>query len=330
MLTLENTAKFLLENDSFLIFIHDNADGDCFGSALGLCRVLKLIGKKSAILSPSPIPKRLEFLNVQNDIKVFTGISGYEDAKQEYFTNVSVDIASDKLMGKVSDMVKGKIHLAIDHHSVNTLTAEKLYTDNESPATGQIIFELVDIISGEVGRPLLTKDVANALYGAISSDTGCFKYSSVEPNTHIASAVLIQAGADFADINYRLFDVKTKKQIKVEALAYNHLSFYCGGKLALIYIPQYKLDEIEAKHEDTENICQLARTIDGVQVGVYVYERASGLFKFSVRSNNNSDMSALCASFGGGGHQKAAGCTIEGVDTEVIRTFTDKAKAFIE
>ncbi len=330
MITLDNAAKFLIQNNNYLVFIHDNADGDCFGSALALCRVLKLIGKKAAILSPSPIPKRLAFFNQQNDVEVFVGVDGYESAKEKYSTPISVDIASDKLMGKVSEAVNGKIQLAIDHHSVNTLTAEKMYVDSESPAAGQIIFELVDALSGACKKPLLTKDVADALYGAIASDTGCFKYSSVEPNTHIACAVLIQAGADFANINYRLFDVKTQKQIKVETLAYKHLELHHQNRLAFIYIPQQELDAIDAVHEDTENVCQIARTVDGVQVGVYMYEKAPGTFKFSVRSNNNCDMAALCAHFGGGGHMKAAGCTIDANDTDAIKLFVEKAKEYLE
>ena len=332
MTQLSHIADFLMQNDNFISVIHDNPDGDCLGSAIGLCIALKQIGKTACIVCPSEIPKRLKFLNSGGDTDIYIGLSGLETAKSNgNDCIISIDLASDSLLGSVHSELCGKIKLAIDHHMINTLTADKKFVDSSAAATGQIIYRLIKTLEEKTHKALLTKNCADALYTAVSSDSGCFKYSNVTPETHRIAAFLIEAGASHADINYRLFDVKTKMQIDVEKLAYEYLTMYENDKIALIYIPQDKLDEIGAKHEDTECLSQLARTIEGVQIGIYMYNKSQNEYKLSVRSNNNSDISSLCALFEGGGHKKAAGCTI--TDTSPMHAqsiFIDAAKDFLD
>ncbi len=329
MITLDAVSKALIDNDNFFITIHDNADADCLGSALALCKALSNMGKSAQILSPSDIPERLKFLTDKN-----TSIHcGYENVKQAINDSsfiMSVDVASEQLFGSIKELVVPKLSLAIDHHNINTLSTEQKYVDSKASAAGEIIFSLIGFLETISSKSLFDSFICNSLYAAISSDTGCFKYSNVTPITHVAAASLIERGAFHADINYRLFDIKTKMQIAVEKTAYELMRFFYNDALAIVYISDEKLSQIGAMHEDTECVSQLARMVKGVQIGVYMYEKSPGIFKFSVRSNNSKSMSKLCSLFGGGGHEKAAGCTIEGTWESTLNDFVSAAKDFLE
>ena len=328
--TITSLARFLLENDNFVVIIHANPDGDCFGSACGLCGALTKLGKKCSILSPNEIPKRLEFLNYCQT-SVFVGKDGFECVKNTGKTYVSVDVASDHLLSELYEEVKGKISYAVDHHTNNSVTAKKLYLDSSSSAAGEIIYRIITELEEWTSQTLFDKSVASSVFGAISSDTGCFKYSNVTPDTHRIASTLIEKGADSANINYRLFDLKSPKQIACEGFAYGNIELFEDGKISFIYISDDILSKIGASQSDTETISQIGRGIEGVQIAVFMRDKGEGAFKISVRSNNDADMAELCATFGGGGHKKAAGCTIFADSVEKAKEmFLDKAKNYIE
>lgn len=327
---LELTADFLLSHNDYLVAIHDNPDGDCFGSALGLCRMMKILGKSADIISVCEIPKRLAFLNDKNDVTVYVGKDGFKNAlSQKQRCVISLDVASCQLLGCLEEDICPKLELAVDHHNFNTLPVQNKYVDNTAAAVGEIITYLAEILERKTGRILLTREVSDALFAAITSDTGCFKYSNASSDTHAAAGILIRHGANAAAINTRLFDIKTKKQFDVETLACSTVKYYENGRIAIIYLPQYELDKIGACHADTENLSQLARMIEGVQIGVNMYEKENGQFKFSVRGNTDADVSKLCAKFGGGGHSKAAGCTISGSAEQAESEFVKAAAEYL-
>ena len=327
---LDAAADFLLSHDNYLVAIHDNPDGDCFGSALGLCRMMKLLGKSADIISVCEIPKRLSFLNDSGDVTVHVGKDGFNSAiQQKNRCVISIDVASGQLLGSLENDICPLLELAVDHHNFNTLPTENKYVDSTAAAAGEIITYLAEILECKTERILLTKEVSDALFAAVSSDTGCFKYSNADSDTHKAAGILIERGANAADVNTRLFDIKTKKQIAVEALACSTVKYYENNRIALIYIPQSELDKIGADHADTENLSQLARMIEGVQIGINMYEKENGTFKFSVRGNTDADVSKLCAQFGGGGHSKAAGCTICGSAEQTENEFIKAASKYL-
>ena len=329
--TITSACRFFLENDFFVVGIHANPDGDCFGSACGLCSALKNLGKKAYILSPDPIPKRLEFLNY-SDIKIFAGTSGFEEVNKPGKVFVTVDVASNHLLGELSAIFEEKNAYAIDHHSNNTIVSKKLLVNSKSSAAGELIFGIIKELEEWANESIIDKAVAGSLFGAISSDTGCFKYSNVTPETHRIAAELIEKGIDSADINYRLFDLKSPRQIACEGYAYGNIEFFEDGKISFIYISDDILSKIGASQSDTETVSQIGRGIEGVQVAAFMRDKGEGAYKISVRSNNDADMAQLCASFGiGGGHKKAAGCTLFTDSPEKAKEmFLDKAKSYLE
>ena len=328
-ISFRDAAEFLVTHDNYIILIHDRADGDCFGTATGLASALKIIGKNAVIASPGKIPERLKFIN-SSGITVLEGKEAFEAYVKETSTIISTDVASDALLSGLKDLVTSKISLAIDHHKLNTLTCDKLLIEENASSAGEVVYELCTVLETITGKKLFSYDVSFALYSAISSDSGCFKYSNTGVKTYRFAANLLESGIPAHEINYRLFDLKNRVQIEVERLAYSHLEFYADGKLCLIYLPKNELDEIGATNNDTETVVQICRCIEGVEVGVFMYEKEPGLFKFSVRTNGETDMSELCGMFGGGGHKKAAGCSIEGDADYVKKAFLEKATDFIK
>ena len=329
--TITSVSRFLLENDNFVIGIHANADGDCFGSACGLAGALKNLGKKCCILSPNTVPKRLHFLNYAG-IEVLECREGYEKIKDERKTYITVDVASDHLLSDIADVFEKNNKFAIDHHEKNTITAEKVYVEKTASAAGEIVFKIINELCEWANENLWDENVASSVFGAISSDTGCFKYSNVTPDTHRIAAELIEKGAESEDINYRLFDLKSPKQIACEGYAYGNIELFEDGKISFIYISDDLLSRIGATQADTETVSQIGRGIEGVQVAAFMRDKGEGAYKISVRSNNDADMSVLCASFGiGGGHKKAAGCTIFAESPKKAKEmFLEKAKGYIE
>ncbi len=329
--TITSVARFLLENDNYVIGIHANPDGDCLGSALGLCISLKKLGKKCLILSPSNVPNRLKFLNY-GDVEILEGIDGYEKIKDERKTYITVDVASNHLLGDLSEVFEKNNKYAIDHHEKNTITSEKLYLDSFASAAGEIVYDIICELEEWTNEVLFDESVANCVFGAISSDTGCFKYGNTTPKTHRIAASLLEKGADCRDINYRLFDLKSPVLIAVESLAYKSIEYYEKGKISFIYLSAKMHEETGASTSDTETVSQIGRGIEGVQIAAFMRDKADGEFKVSVRCNNDADLSVLCSSLGiGGGHKKAAGCTIFADSPEKAKEmFLEKAKDYLE
>ena len=329
---LNDILQLISDHSSFLIPIHDKPDGDALGSGTALALFLKKLGKKCAVLSPCPFQKRLEF--IKNDaVTYFEGFEALEKSGFSYDFVISVDVASDELIDRILLRLEHGIDFAIDHHRVNTVTAADKYVDSEAAAAGEILFSLFSMYAMITNREVFDKALCEALYASIASDTGCFKYGNTTSLTHDIAAKLMSVGIDAEDINRRLFDIKTRAQLAVESLALSNLQFFCNGRLAVVALDFAELAAVGATDDDTDTISQLARMIEGVQIGVLMREKrfddGTGGYKFSVRSNVDTDISLLCAAFGGGGHQKAAGCAIRADRKTALEKFTAEAEKYL-
>lgn len=326
---LNEIIQIISDNDNFLILIHDKPDGDAVGSSTALALFMSKLGKNCAVLSPSNIPARLEF--AKNSAVKY--IEGAENIDFEYSCVISVDVASPELLGSVYNAVNGKINAVIDHHRVNTLEADFKYVDPAASAAGEIIFSLISMYCMVTYAEIFDKEVCEALFTSISSDTGSFKYGNTTAESFKIASQLMSVGINAEEINRLLFDTKTFKQLKTEQLGVEKLELYYEGKLAITCIDTSDLEKIGATEEDTETISQLARTVAGVQIGALMREKkfSDGRtgYKFSVRANSDTDVSALCASFGGGGHKKAAGCTIYENKETALKMFVGEAEKYI-
>lgn len=326
-ISTKKCAQFLLENKKYAILIHDKADGDCFGSAVALSLILNKLSKETVILSPGEIPERLEFIN-NCDVPVLKGKNALNFDDKD-FTVISVDVASQQLLTCLVEKFSSKIQLAIDHHMQNTLQAERLCLNSSASAAGEIIFDILREIEVFTNSKILDENIAFALYASISSDTGCFKFSNVSSRTHEIASSLLKFDIEAHEINFKLFDCKTKLQMDVESLALKNIEYHFDGKVCFVYISNDELSKIGATQNDTETVVQITRSIKGVEIGIFMYEKEPGLFKISARSNTDADVSKLCCLFGGGGHIKAAGCSISGAYEDAKNAFLKEVQKII-
>ena len=295
--SVKHFADFLLEHDGYLIYTHGQADADTLGSALALRYALAKLGKTARICNPGVIPGKLRFLfDEENTVT--------EGLPQGSFTHISVDIASPAMLaGFDPEYIQNlTFDYSVDHHAVNTIRTKKLLCLEHYPAASQIIAETVRALGVEYDEKL-----ALWLYAGISSDSGCFRYSSTLPSTLRLAARLIATGIDFARINRLLFENKTPGALLLERDAYANLELFYGGKVAVVCLSQKALSDGRVQEGDAEGVNQIPRQIAGVEVSAVIRRRGDEI-KVALRSNDYYDVASLAKKFGGGGHVHAAGC----------------------
>lgn len=297
-------AAFLRERDRFLIFTHNTPDADTIGSACALVRALRKLGKQADAFNREGIPARLAFLEA--DALFLPELPDLEGR-----TLISVDIASPRVLS--GPEAEFTFALAIDHHEISTVQCERLYLEAYFPAAGEMVFLLLK----ELGvSPDIS--IATALYAAISSDSGGFRFSSTRPDTMRIAAELMETGIDFARINRLLFDSKQPAEVAIERLGYERLELHFGGRFALVAVTQEDLSEAGASDQDCEQLKHLPRQIAGVQVSAVIRPKGAEI-KCSLRSNEEINVAALAAEFGGGGHFHAAGFSVQGGTVDEVK-----------
>jgi phosphoesterase RecJ-like protein len=299
-MTKHETAEFLRKRDNFLIVNHRRPDGDAVGCAAALCLGLRGLGKTASI-----------WKNPQTTGRYQPYVEGMEvDVVPEGATLVSVDMATENLLPLNGTHLAGHIVLSIDHHGSNEGYAEFTIVQPQRAACGELLLEILQ----ELGP--ITVDMANALYLAIATDTGCFQYSNVTAETLQAAAALKSLGANTYPINKVMFGTKTIARLRLEAALTESVTFYAGGLVGVCTMTNAMLDDIGATSEDTDDISGFPRGILGVEIGVMVQELREGGAKISLRTGEDYDASAICAELGGGGHRAAAGASISGTVQE--------------
>ena len=300
-ITLEKAASLLLSHDKFKILTHIYPDGDCLGCGYALAFALRKLGKQANVAVEGALPSKFGYLAAHYEEQDFT---------PEYI--VSVDVAAPSLLGESVMRGVDHIDLCIDHHGTNTITADYIYVDSSAAAAAESIWQLLPLLHVE-----MDEDIAAAIYTGISTDTGCFCYSNTTSRTHhIAAGVM--PFCDWNKINYINFVVKTRAKLKLERMILDTMSYYYDGRCAVIYTTLTMCEKLGTGDDEMEGLASIPRQIEGVQMGITMREKAGGVFKISVRTNDGVDASAFCKLFGGGGHPAAAGCSVEG-DLETVR-----------
>ena len=296
IIDLNTAVEFFNNNDDFLILTHAHPDGDTLGCGFALCEALKSIGKNAIVRCCDEIPEKYSYMG-----KVCTDDTEYENI-------VAVDVADAKLLGKAFEERFGsRVKLCIDHHGSNRLYAGKTLLDPSAAAACEIILEVIRALGAKV-----TKNIADCIFTGLSTDTGCFRYANVTPRTLRMAAEMIEAGADNSKINVIMFETKTKTYVALERLALESMRMYLDDKCAYITITQDMYRQSGSDESEVDAIAAIPRQIEGVKVGVTMREKTDGTFKVSMRTHEGVDASAVCAMLGGGGHPRAAGCTVKG------------------
>lgn len=305
-MTLSDVCERLESAGSVVILTHTRPDADTLGSAAALSELLRGLGKEVYIINDDDIPKRLQFIVGKASIRP-------EEVLPEGFEAdiyVSVDVSASKLLGKLEAEYAPKISLAIDHHALGTPFASNTFVRTLG-ACGEIIFDISKEFEAR-GHKLLTKNAAVALYAAICSDTGSFKFESVTAETHRRIAAILEMDFDHSEVARKLYDSRPISQVMATKVALNALHFYNSNRVAVINFTAKMRKDNDLSREDIDDIISLTRSIEGVEIGMSIKQSDDDptLYKVSMRSNRVADVSKICALFGGGGHVRAAGCTL--------------------
>ena len=305
-LNLQEAARRLYAADNVLILFHVNPDGDATGSAFALREALTCLGKRAFCVCSCEVPERLRFISkgVQKSVLAENIPSDFDAG-----LIVSVDTASPSQLGSLYDLFGDRIDLSIDHHGKGTPYADG-YIIPEASSCGEVLFGVIEAMLEIEQKPINSK-IAECIYAALSSDTGCFRYSNTSPSAHLLAARLVEFGIDSADINHRLFGIKNLKQMQVEHAGFERMNLHCGGRIAVITFPYDLKKQYGATDEDLETLMDVARCVKGVEVAATIKQATEEKsFRVSMRSSSDFDVSEICAHYGGGGHARAAGCTL--------------------
>jgi phosphoesterase RecJ-like protein len=287
----------LLEKDNILILCHKNPDGDTLGSAAALAHALAGMGKKAYIACHNRIPAKYDYLNIP---------LAEEGAEIDFV--VSVDVAGINLLGDSLMEYAHKINLCIDHHGSNGEYAKYLCLKADYPAAAQLMYEVLCEMGCEI-----TPHIADCLYTGILTDTGCFKYSSTTPLTHIIGARLMELGAQHTMLVEKFFMSKTRKAVQLERYMMNNLEYYFDDRCALLVLTREAILDIQPDPTDLDGLSSMPRDFEGVDISILIRPlREEGSYKLSIRTGETVDACAIASALGGGGHIRAAGCEVIG------------------
>ena len=293
VLTISETAGLLQAQNSFAIITHRRPDGDTLGSAALLCRGLRQLGKNAHILSNPEVTPKYTFL-----------VEGLcKDAPEDGDFVVSVDVASPSMLPGCFESFP--IDLRIDHHRGESFTAHEI-VNPISAACGQIVYSVLLEMGAKLDEPM-----AIALYTAVATDTGCFRYSNAQPETYEVAAACARVTPYLRELNHALFDTVSLARLKIQGWMVENAQFSQDGRVCICPIPLEVEKKIGVTEDDMENISGFPRTIAGVQIAATLRQEPSGRVKLSVRCLPTHDASAICAKFGGGGHRGAAGAGVD-------------------
>ena len=297
--TLSEIAQKLSEANTIFLFPHMRVDGDALGSCMALCLALCRQGKQAQILIEDEIPQNLLFLTEDKYITTECHVSTPDLC-------IAVDCSDPTRFEKRQSMFdSAACKICIDHHETTCYFADYNYIDPVAAATGQIIFDLLKAMN-----VTMDQRIANALYTALATDTGNFSYSNTTRRTHEIVAELYDHGLDNSYVCNEVYGSVRQEQIAIHSIALSSMKVFSHGKAAMTCVTQDMLQKTGAKLSETDGIVEKMRNICGVEISALLKEEDEKTVKVSLRAKTTANVAELAQQFGGGGHKKAAGCTI--------------------
>ena len=311
-------CKALKKKDNFLLASHVNPEGDAVASVLALDSLLRRLGKKTLIVCEDPFPERLNCLPSDrwHEVKDVP-------ASRKFDALVVADCPVLERIGSVQKLLTAKTEIFnIDHHVSNTRFGHHNYVQPKASACGEVVYEIFEHF-----KMKLNKDEAMALYVSISTDTGSFKYSNTTVKSHLVASKLIQTGIDIEKINDALYATYSFEKIQLYSLLLGKVESSRDGTVAWVKLTCDDLKKTGATYEDTEGFIDFLRYLKEVRFCFFLSELPApspSQVRVSLRSKDSYDVSKVAVYFGGGGHKKAAGCTINGTLEEATKKILER------
>jgi len=305
MTTIDQILKCIKKSKNIVIVTHENPDGDAVGSSLAMYHALKGLKKNVDIIIP-------EYAKCFNELPGIDEV--IKESDKVYDLAISLDAATDKLLNVWVKYFRGADQrIVIDHHSTNTMFGDINYVDLSAPACAQVVYMLIKHY-----RWKITPEIGTCIMAGIITDTGGFQYSGVSKDTFNIAAELLDVGVNISKVYKKVFDTKTRSSFELRRIAIDRMEFLEDGKIAFTYVTNEDERKVNAGVGDYEGIVSEGRSVEGVEVSIFLHELKDGEFKISLRSNSYVNVSDVCIMFGGGGHIRAAGAKMT-ADPLVIR-----------
>ncbi|MGQ0635911.1 MAG: DHH family phosphoesterase [Planctomycetaceae bacterium] len=309
----------LLETkQSFVLTTHVRPDADAIGSEIALAGLLTHLGKEVRVINASAVPARLKFLDPHGHCRqVGTQVS--ENDALQTDVHVIVDTSAWGQLGEMAGVFKktAAVKVVIDHHAAAEDLGAINLKDVDAEATGALIFQFANAL----GLPISASGAA-ALFCAIATDTGWFRFPSSTSGTLRTAAELIDLGAQPSLLYCQLYEQHTLSRIKLAGRVLGRMMVDAGGRLAWTFVTLVDYRETGAEPADTEDLVNECLTVAGIEAAFILIEQPNGNVKASLRSRSHLDVSRVAEEFGGGGHKQAAGAIIRGplaaVQTRVL------------
>lgn len=300
--------KFIKELDrSHKVYLisHINPDGDSIGSLLGLgLGLIERYNNKIVMVKSDNIPSKFKFLAGINLLKT----TDFIHKKYENSILITLDCGDLKRIGKLYDDVSdfNKI-INIDHHKSNENYGDINYVYEKSSSTCEVVYNILKELKINI-----TKEIATSLYLGISTDTGSFKYDNTTSETHKIASELLDYNINQNMIIKNAYQNRSINKTRLFIEALNKLQFYYDNNVGISCIDMETIENLDVTSEHFDGIVEFIRDTEGIEVACVLREIKHNTIKVSLRSKNDIDVSNIAKSFNGGGHRKAAGCTVEG------------------
>jgi phosphoesterase RecJ-like protein len=290
----------------FLLTTHVRPDGDAVGCVLAMAAALTQLGKQAIIVTAFELPRHLRFLDPDRKIQRL-GVQVAPEQLGGFDVLMVFDTAAWAQLGEMGDVIRrtGALKVVLDHHtSADDLGAE-VFADPEADATGRLVFEAVGRLGAEITAPM-----AEALFVALATDTGWFRFASTTAETLRLAARLAEAGAVPHRIFKSVYENDSPGRLRLLGRAMARTQIDPGGRLIYTWLTLQDFAEAGAVPTDSEDIINLTLSVGGTEAAVILVEQPAGGFKISFRSRSHLDCARIAEQFGGGGHRNAAGAML--------------------
>jgi phosphoesterase RecJ-like protein len=313
----EELVRIAADAPHAIVVSHVRPDGDAVGASLAMSSVLRALGASASVVLPDPVPRRYRFLKGAADIL------SPEAADARGALLISLDATHPARLGAASRLIEEARAVAnIDHHVSNARFGLVNWVESTASSVGEMVLALADALS-----VTLDADAKEAVYTAILTDTGRFTYSNATLGAFTAAARLVAGGVDSWRVADRVYCSRTLAEWRLEVRARESLTLECGGRVATMSLSAADFAETGTGPEDANEFAAFTRTIEGVDVGLFLYEVEGGArTKVGVRTSKAADANLLAARFGGGGHARASGCTVDAPLAEARRLVLEAAR----
>jgi phosphoesterase RecJ-like protein len=294
---LREVLQHIEQRKRFLLTSHARPDGDAIGSALACCEILRRLGKDADVVLHDPVPRIYQPLPFADRVVQADRVNGNYEA--------AIILECDSIQRTRLEGLEHQFLISIDHHLSGRPFAHVNWIDPEATATAEMVYRL-----GREAGVSLTPEIATCLYTALMTDTGSFMFRGTNEHTFTLARELVLAGADPAQCARNIYFAHSTAKMRLLGAALTNL--HREGALAWIWITREQMERSQAKEEDCEGIVNYALSIGDVEIAAFFRETPDGRYRVSLRSKGKLNVAAVAEEFGGGGHECASGCSLDG------------------